>query len=232
MILAIYLIAAVCSYLISAINPAIELSKLIYHKDIRNEGSGNPGFTNFKRVFGSKYAWVVFLLDISKALVLEIIFGAIFQKYTGQRQFGIAFTGLFAMLGHAYPIWYKFKGGKAFLVIITTMYMVDWKAGLIATVVLALFLFTSHYMSLSTIIALFAGAFSLFFFKNDFTADSLGILTNQSAYYITIGTMIFSALFVAVRHKENIKNLLHGKERKFYFKSSRKNQTEDLKREN
>ena len=216
--IALFFIAAAAGYLISSINPAIVLSKLIYHKDIRNEGSGNPGFTNFKRVFGSKYAWVVFVLDISKALVLEIIFGFLFQKYTGQRQLGIAFTGLFAMIGHAYPVWYKFEGGKAFLVVITTLYMVSWKAGLIATAVLALFLFTTHYMSLSTILALLTGSLSLFFFTAEYTGNS----ANKTSYFITIGIMIFSALFVALRHKENIKNLIAGTERKFYFKSKKK----------
>ena len=62
-------IAAISGYLIGGINPAIVLSKAIYHKDIRTLGSKNPGFTNFKRVFGPKYAWFVFLLDIFFAIL-------------------------------------------------------------------------------------------------------------------------------------------------------------------
>jgi len=212
--IAIYIIAALSSYLISALNPAIILSKLIYHKDIRKEGSGNPGFTNFKRVFGNKYAWFVFFLDIAKALILELIFGYLFEKYTGQRLFGIAYTGLFASLGHAYPIWYKFNGGKAFLVAVTTIFMVNWKAGLIASALLILLLFTTKYMSLATIIALLLSSLSLFFFCDD---------------YLTIGIMIFISLFVTYRHKTNIKNLINGSERSFSLKSSKKDLSEENK---
>ena len=64
----LFFAAALVSYLVSGLNPAIILSRAIYHKDIRTCGSGNPGFTNFKRSFGGRYAWFVFLLDIAKGM--------------------------------------------------------------------------------------------------------------------------------------------------------------------
>ena len=67
-----YIISAVFAYFVSGLNPAIIMSKAIYKKDIRTCGSGNPGFTNFKRVVGNKYAWFVFVLDILKGAVISV----------------------------------------------------------------------------------------------------------------------------------------------------------------
>lgn len=211
----IFIIAALSAYLISGLNPAIILSSIIYHEDVRKNanGSGNPGFTNFKRCYGMKWAWLVMLLDISKAIVLEIIFGWLFTIFVGDdhRTLGIAWTGLFAMLGHAYPCWYKFKGGKAFLVCVTTLFLINWKAGLFSFILLSVFLLLTHYMSLSTIVSQIAGAIVLPF----------------------LGTPVFPvilfaccAAFTTFRHKENIKRLASGQERKFYFFKHKDKKTE------
>ena len=231
MTIALLIIAAVASYLICSINPAIVFSKLIYHKDIRTQGSGNPGFTNFKRVYGMKFAWLVFLIDISKAILLELLFGFLFAKFLNPQQaqefaettdvvtknsfwaaqfaternlrlFGIAFSGAFCMLGHTIPVWYGFKGGKGFLVCISTLYMIDWKCGLFATIMLCIFLFSTHYMSLATIIAMVAGTVLLPFMKVPLFPD-----------------LIFAGCvaFMIYRHHENIKRLATGTEKKFYF---------------
>lgn len=204
--IAIFIIAALSAYLISGLNPAIILSSLIYHEDIRKNpnGSGNPGFTNFKRCYGLKWAWSVMLLDISKAIVLELIFGWLFTIFVGenQRLLGIAWTGLFAMIGHAYPCWYKFKGGKAFLVCVTTLFLINWKAGLFAFILLSVLLLITHYMSLSTIVSMIAGAIVLPF---------LGVTIFPSILFA------LCAAFTTFRHKENIKHLASGDERKFYF---------------
>lgn len=109
------LICALCSYLVGAANPAIILSTTIYRKDIRGLGSGNPGFTNFMRVFGKKWAWLVLTLDCSKAIVLCTVFGLLFRSNVGSFQLGAAIAGLFAVLGHCFPVWYGFEGGKGFL---------------------------------------------------------------------------------------------------------------------
>ena len=67
----LYILAAVCGYIVAGFNPAITLSKMIYNKDIRECGSGNPGFTNFKRTFGNKWAWFVLLLKCLALRCLE-----------------------------------------------------------------------------------------------------------------------------------------------------------------
>ena len=199
----LYLLAAVTSYLISGINPAIVLSNQFYHRDIRTCGSGNPGFTNFKRTFGNRWAWWVLALDLSKGIVLAASFGRLFDFILGQRQISVAFVGLFALLGHAYPVWYKFKGGKGFLVYMSVIWFIDWRAGLVAAGILVLLLLTSKYMSLSTICAMLSCPITLLFVGTD---------------AVVIILCAASVLFITWRHKENIKRLLQGTESKFVFR--------------
>lgn len=199
--IAIFFIAAVSAYLLSGVNPAIVLSNLIYHQDIRNLGSKNPGFTNFKRVFGSKYAWFVFALDILKSVLLCLVFGLLFKNILGMYQLGVAFTGFFAMLGHAYPVWYGFEGGKAFLVGAAAIWFIDWRVALIATGIMLILLFTVKYMSLSVIIAALSCPVTLLIFG----AESGAVVV----------IVAISVLFLIYRHQENIKRLLNHTESKF-----------------
>ncbi len=197
-----YIISAVFAYFVSGLNPAIIMSKAIYKKDIRTCGSGNPGFTNFKRVFGNKYAWFVFVLDIFKGAVISVVAGLLFRAYVGSWALGVAYAGLFAMLGHAFPIYYGFKGGKGFLVCLSTVWFIDWRAGAIATAVLVIMLPLTKYMSLSTMSALVAGAVAVAAFG--------GGLAVSIMYAVCV-------LFVIVRHKQNIVRLVQGTESKFSF---------------
>ncbi len=197
-----YIISAVFAYFVSGLNPAIIMSKAIYKKDIRTCGSGNPGFTNFKRVFGNKYAWFVFVLDILKGAVISVVAGLLFRAYVGSWALGVAYAGLFAMLGHAFPIYYGFKGGKGFLVCLSTVWFIDWRAGAIATAVLVIMLPLTKYMSLSTMSALVAGAVAVAAFG--------GGLAVSIMYAVCV-------LFVIVRHKQNIVRLVQGTESKFSF---------------
>lgn len=197
-----YIISAVFAYFVSGLNPAIIMSKAVYKKDIRTCGSGNPGFTNFKRVFGNKYAWFVFVLDILKGAVISVVAGLLFRAYVGSWALGVAYAGLFAMLGHAFPIYYGFKGGKGFLVCLSTVWFIDWRAGAIATAVLVIMLPLTKYMSLSTMSALVAGAVAVAAFG--------GGLAVSIMYAVCV-------LFVIVRHKQNIVRLVQGTESKFSF---------------
>ncbi|MGM9646816.1 MAG: glycerol-3-phosphate acyltransferase [Eubacteriales bacterium] len=196
--------AAVCAYLVAGINPAIEFSKRIYHRDIRTCGSGNPGFTNFKRTFGNKYAWWVLALDLSKAAIVVALFAWLFELCLGKYQLGAAYTGLFALLGHAYPVWYTFKGGKGFLVYLSVVWFIDWRAGLVALGVMLLLLAITQYMSLSTVAALLTCPITL---------------AVRSAPISVILLCAASVGYIAYRHKENFKRLIRGTENKFSLKS-------------
>jgi len=181
----LFIAAAVTAYLVSGWNPAITFSKLIYKKDIRTCGSKNPGFTNFKRTFGNKWAWFVLALDLSKAAVVVVIYAILFGNHMGMYQFGAAYTAVFAVLGHAFPVWYGFKGGKGFLVSLSSVWVIDWRVGLIATVIMIVLLLTTKYMSLSTVVAMLCCPVMLAIFGSDIKV-------------VLIVTAI--VLFMAIRH--------------------------------
>ena len=199
----LYILAAVCGYVIAGMNPAIAISKAVYHKDIRECGSGNPGFTNFKRTFGNKWAWWVLVLDLSKAAVAVWLFAWLLSRQGVNFQFAAAYTGIFCMLGHAFPFQFKFKGGKGFLVCLSTMYVIDWRVGLIATGIMVVLLLVTKYMSLSTTLAMLLCPILLIPF---------------GASVPVILMALACAVFMAVRHKENFKRLIKGTESKFSLK--------------
>ena len=203
----VYILAAICGYFVGGWNPAITLSRAVYHKDIRECGSKNPGFTNFKRTFGGKLAWVVMALDLLKAAVVIAIFAPLFSKFVSTFQIGAAYTGAFCMLGHAFPVLYKFKVGKGFLVYMSMIWFVDWRAGLVATAALVVLLLSTKYMSLSTMLAVTGSVITL-------------LVTGVDHFSVTV-ICAAEVLFMIVRHKENIKRLIKGTEHKFYLKSKK-----------
>ncbi len=196
----IFALAAVSAYLISGINPAIILSKTIYGKDIRTVGSKNPGFTNFKRNFGMKWAIVVMILDLLKSALPSVVFGFVFAHLWGEWHLGVTFTYLCSMLGHAFPVWYGFKGGKGFLVCLSAMWALDWRVGLIATATMMVLLLVTEYMSLSTTVAMLTCPIFLWVFGGSIPSILLCAV---------------SVIFMAVRHKENFVRLAKGQESKF-----------------
>lgn len=196
---------AAAAYLIGGINAAIVISKLKYGKDIRTLGSGNPGFTNFKRVFGLN-GWAVFVMlsDIIKAAVPVCFAMIVFGRMYDIGQFGAAFTGLFAMLGHCFPVWYGFKGGKAFMTGFGTIWFVDWRMTLIAMAVFLILLGIVKYMSVASCVSSVT------------CPVVLAMLGAESSAVIMISAA--SALLVVFRHKENFKKLMQGTESKFTLK--------------
>ena len=211
-LLLIYLAAGITAYLLAGVNPAIVISKAVFKEDIRNNknGSGNPGFTNFKRVYGGKWAWVVMALDIGKCVLILAVFGHIFGNYAEEHQFGynlrqvgIAYTTLCASIGHDFPVWYGFKGGKGFLVNIAALWFYDWRVGLVGVVLLCILLFTLKYMSVATMAAILSAPATLIIIG----AEPAAVLLSLA-----------SAILMIVRHHENISRLLNGNERKFSFK--------------
>ena len=202
----IWILAALAGYLVAGINPAIVFFFFFYHQDIRTLGSGNPGFTNFKRVFGNKFAWYVLILDLVKSAIVCFLFGLWFRHLYGWMQIGIAYTAVFSVLGHAYPVYYKFQGGKGFLVNLSVLYLLDWRVGLIATGIMVVLLLTVKYMSLATMCALVAGTLLLI----PFGCDRIAILLYG-----------FCVIFMIVRHRENIKRLLNHTESKFSLGGSK-----------
>lgn len=200
----IYPVAAAAGYLVGSVNPAIIISRAVYRTDVRRFGSHNPGFTNFLRVFGNEHAWTVFLLDFLKSALMCLLFGWVFRRTVGLPHLGAAFTGMFTLLGHAYPVWYHFQGGKGVSVLFGAIWFVDWRAD---TIVLLLFLIVialTRYMSLSVMIAAISAPITM----------AIRGAEHPAVVPITAACV----LFMIWRHRENIVRLLHGTESKFSFR--------------
>ena len=196
------LVIAVVSYVLGGVNGAIIMSQLVYHEDIRKSGSNNPGFTNFKRVYGlNAAAWSVMLIDILKTAVPVFASMLIMGYAYDSGQFGAQFAGLFCMLGHCFPVWYGFKGGKAFIAGFATIWFVDWRMTLIAMAIFFVVLFVGKYMSVASCTAALSCPIALFY---------LG----YSNVWVEV-LAIAAAALVIVRHYPNFVKLAHGTESKF-----------------
>ncbi len=202
------IVSAVSAYLVGGINGAIILSRLVYHEDIRKLGSGNPGFTNFKRVHGFCPAtFAAMAIDILKTIIPVLTFRILFGELCDEAQFGATFTLLCCMIGHCFPVWYKFRGGKAVMAYLSGIWFVDWRMGLICFGLFVLLLLTIRYMSLASI---------SFAFSSPIVLAILGC----DGWKVMTTSVILSAL-VIVRHRQNIVRLFHGTESKFTLKNKK-----------
>ena len=204
--LLLFVLAAVVSYLVGSVNPAIILSRSIYQKDVRRFGSRNPGFTNFQRVFGIGHAWSVFLLDCAKSAILCLIFCPLFRNAYGMYHLGAAYSSLFALLGHAFPVWHGFRGGKGVSVMFAAVWFIDWRAGVVIVIVFLSLMFATRFMSLSVLCAAATAPITLAVVGTEHIA--VWILTTVSV------------LFMIWRHRENLRRLREGTETKFAFRRS------------
>ena len=217
-ILCLLLIAAF-SYVLGGVNGAIITARLAYKADIREYGSGNPGLTNFYRNFGKNAVIFVILIDVLKTALPVLLGGWLLARLAepgAERTAaltGRTLAGLFAMLGHAYPPLYQFRGGKTLLAGGTLIWFVDWRVGILTWGLFILIVLLTRYVSLGGVIAGAVYPFGMFLFGN----------TGWPLFFSAMG----GALLIW-RHKDNLKRLVRGEERKFSFKAVRqKNENED-----
>ena len=197
-------IALICvlGYLLGGINGAILLSKLVEKDDVRRHGSGNAGFTNFFRNYGKRTSLLVILIDAAKAAASCLLGGWLLGKY-GLRTEGMLLGGLAATLGHDFPAFLGFRGGKGIVCGFAAALVTDWRVGVILLAVFALVYFLTHYVSLASVLCAlgFFVSFWLFYPGRPFVLILSGCL---------------SALAIFL-HRENIGRLVRGQERKTYF---------------
>ncbi len=208
MLLAV-IIAAVVGYFLGNLNGAIFTARYFAHEDVREKGSGNAGLTNFVRNFGTGKAIFVILLDVGKTVGACLLGGALLAPY-GFTTEGKVLGALSVSLGHDFPALFGFKGGKGIVCGATIAAILDWHVFVILAVIFFTCFFITRYVSLSSILV--AAAFSIGF--------ALRYWGNVS---LQIGTAIIG-IFAIWMHRENIKRLLSGTERKFSFSSKEKKQ--------
>lgn len=194
------ILAFLAAYLIGSINSAIIVSKIMLHDDIRKYGSGNAGATNALRTLGKKGAIPVVIGDLLKA-VIAILFA---KLICSDSSLAVYMAGIGVVLGHNFPIYFGFRGGKGILVSLVAILFADPKIGLIAAVSAILIMAITKYVSLGSV----SGAVIFLV---------LGLTFRFGDVYFCIFAAIISLLAI-IRHKTNIQRLLNGTESKLSFK--------------
>ena len=208
------LITAVISYLLGSLNFAIIVCKLWKKTDIRTVGSKNAGFTNTLRVFGKGPAIVTMIGDLSKGVVAvllsrwfcSLINGGIIG---GDTHYIGYIAGFFAILGHIFPIYYGFKGGKGVLVSSSILIVVDPLTFCIVIPFFALVLFITRYVSVSSISA--AIAYPIITFCTHYFIKGLPLET----CLIHTALVALTSVLLIYMHRSNIERLKNGTENKF-----------------
>lgn len=198
------LICIVIGYFIGCIQSAYLVGKLMGHIDIRQYGSGNAGSTNVLRVMGKKAALFTFISDVLKPLVAILICRIIFKDEP--RISVVLYSGLGVILGHIWPVFLKFKGGKGVASAVSLIYfgLLDWKVTCIIIVLWIVSVSITKYVSLGSVL------FSI-------SIPVLFALFNYNIEYISIGAVIMA--LIVYKHIPNIKRLLNGTESKLGSKS-------------
>jgi glycerol-3-phosphate acyltransferase PlsY len=194
----------VLSYLLGSVSFGIIVTKLKKNIDIRDFGSGNIGFTNVLRVVGKGPAAIVLVGDALKGSL-----GVVLGYYLGEASYSYAVLGgLAAMLGHTYPVYFGFKGGKGVATGLGVIIALAPDVTLIALIIFLITVFFSRYVSLGSILAALSVPIFLYFFKKPFPVFLFGVL---------------GAAFVIYNHKANIVRLYQGNENKIGQKQEKKN---------
>ena len=201
MILAFVLTAA-AAYFCGCFNGAVIASRFILKDDVRKHGSGNAGLTNFYRVFGAKYAALVILSDVLKAVIAVLIGANLFRLSGLDPVLGKYWAALFCLLGHMYPCMFGFKGGKGVLSGGTVVLMIDWRIALVAWGGFLLLVLLTRWVSLGSVWAGASFPVTTWFLFHDPALLVLGIISG--------GLLVW-------RHRGNIGRLLKGTEPKLSF---------------
>ena len=192
-------ITVLVGYLLGNLNGAVCMSNLLANEDVRNQGSGNAGLTNFIRNYGAASSISVILIDGVKAALACLAGGLMLAPY-GMYTEGLAIGGLAVMLGHDFPALLGFRGGKGILSGCVIAFTIDWRVGLLILGVFLVAYLLTQYVSLGSVLASlsFSVGFALFHYNN----------------MVVMLCGVAMGLLAVFMHRGNITRLVQGKERK------------------
>lgn len=209
----VYVIMAIIAYAIGSISFSVIISRKMAGFDVREKGSGNAGSTNMLRSVGKKAALLTLVCDILKGVVsvlLALVIGKINSNVDGAILVELA--AFFVVLGHTFPIFFEFRGGKGVATSLGVLLLINWKIGLICLVFALILMALTRMVSLGSI-----SAAILFPVLCIFITDCYLVPQNHLSYIIFA---IIMAVFIAYNHRSNIKRLLNGTENKISFKKT------------
>ncbi len=195
------IISAIIAYLLGSISTSILVSKIMGGTDIRNHGSGNAGATNTLRVLGKKAAILVVLGDGLKG-VAAVLAARLLDKLLGVES-GIAeyVAGVFVVLGHVFPVYFGFRGGKGIMTSIAVVFTLSPAIGTILVTVFVVLVICFNYISLASVVSALCYPFFVWF-----------LCYGNKAFLVS---SIIASVIAIAKHHTNISRLIKGTENKF-----------------
>lgn len=211
--MAAYIIIAIIAYAIGSINFSVIISRKMAGFDVREKGSGNAGTTNILRTVGKKAAIVTLICDILKgvvAILVACIVGKIVKN--ADTVLLVQIAGLLVVIGHAFPIFFEFRGGKGVATSLGVLLTMNWKIGVICLIFAVVIIAVTRMVSMGSIGAAILFPILTLFIKEHYIVEATGFK------YFIFGILL--ALLVIFQHRENIKRIKNGTENKLSFKKA------------
>ena len=215
--MASYIIVAIIAYAIGSINFSVRISKKMAGFDVREKGSGNAGTTNMLRSVGKQAAAITLLCDILKgviSIVIAIIVGNIAKNL--DRELLLQIAGIAVVLGHTFPIFFGFKGGKGVATSLGVLLISNWQIGLICLVFAVVLMALTRMVSLGSCAAAVLFPVLTLFINQHYT-----VLTDGKSGRVYFVYSVILAIIVLYNHRSNIKRILSGTENKLSFKNTK-----------
>lgn len=208
-----YILMALIAYFIGSINFSVLISKKIAGFDVREKGSGNAGSTNVLRTVGKKAAALTLVCDILKgvvAVLISLLIGVIAKN--SSKAILVEIAALFVVIGHTYPIFFGFKGGKGVATSLGIILIINWKIGLICLIFALSLMAITRIVSLGSISAAILFAILVVFLRDS------SYIVEYDVSFILFGLLL--AGLVIFNHRSNVKRIFAGTENRLSFKKS------------
>ncbi len=208
-----YILMALIAYFIGSINFSVLISKKIAGFDVREKGSGNAGSTNVLRTVGKKAAALTLVCDILKgvvAVLISLLIGVIAKN--SSKAILVEIAALFVVIGHTYPIFFGFKGGKGVATSLGIILIINWKIGLICLIFALSLMAITRIVSLGSISAAILFAILVVFLRDS------SYIVEYDVSFVLFGLLL--AGLVIFNHRSNVKRIFAGTENRLSFKKS------------
>ena len=209
----VYIIMAIIAYCIGSVNFSVIFSKKFAGFDVREKGSGNAGTTNMLRSVGKKAAAITLVCDILKGVVsigIAILLGNIPDI---NKELLVQIAGVVVILGHTFPVFFGFKGGKGVATSLGVLLLSNWQIGLICLVFALVLMILTRMVSVGS-----CAAAVLFPILTLFINEHYTVLTEGKSGNVYFIYSVILAVIVLFNHRSNIKRILNGTENKVSFK--------------
>ena len=216
--MASYILVALVSYMLGSIMFSVIFTKKIKGFDVREKGSGNAGSTNVLRTVGKRAAVLTLVCDILKGIVavlISLLVGVIAKN--SSKAILVEIAALFVVIGHTYPIFFGFKGGKGVATSLGIILIINWKIGLICLIFALALMAITRIVSLGSISAAILFAILVVFLRDS------SYIVEYDASFILFGLLL--AGLVIFNHRSNVKRIFSGTENRLSFKKAGNNET-------